>query len=189
MPMEYLKRLLPFTLTFIIGAGLGGFVGLFKSDKVEKNSRSYLTTRDFGRGCSSRKRAWVGRYEMPGADGPQAQGRVNVVATQSFPSDSRMFVQESSPQPVRIFRTPAPLYTRSARRNGTQGVVRLSVIFGADGQTKIEQVVSALPDGLTEQATEAVRRIEFTPATLGGEPVSTHGVVDCVFELLAEKRL
>src|SRR5919107_73798 len=29
--MQYLKRILPFTLTFIIGAGLGGFAGLFKS--------------------------------------------------------------------------------------------------------------------------------------------------------------
>ncbi len=29
--MQYLKRILPFTLTFIIGVGLGGFAGLFKT--------------------------------------------------------------------------------------------------------------------------------------------------------------
>jgi hypothetical protein len=185
MRTEYLKRVLPFTLTFIIGAGLGGFTSLFKTKNT--HSYSYMTTRDVGRGCSSRSRRWSGRYSMQGADG--AQARMSVVATQSFPADNRMFEQGRKWEPVRLLRTPEPLYTYSARRNGTQGVVRFSVIFGADGKAKVEHVVSTLPDGLTEEATDAVRRIEFSPATLGGEPVSTHGVVDCAFELLAGKRL
>lgn len=36
MTMQYLKRILPFTLTFVIGVGLGGFAGLFKSRTTQR---------------------------------------------------------------------------------------------------------------------------------------------------------
>lgn len=180
--MQYLKRILPFTLTFIIGVGLGGFAGLFQSRTVERTGYTYLGD-DFGhRGRECKNRFNVRNYARAYKPGErERRGRTNVVATQSFPADAAMFERGSKWQPVTILRSPDPSYTRDARSNGTQGVVRLSVIFGADGKTKIEEVISPLSDGLTEAATEAVRSIEFTPATLSGKPVSTHGVVDCIF--------
>jgi TonB family protein len=183
--MQYLKRILPFTLTFIIGASLGGFAGLFKTRTAGVGRTAYLAG-DFGHrgyGCKAkRERHWRG-------DSARAfDARTNIIATQSFPSDAAMFERGSEWQPVNVLSSPAPSYTRRARRNGTQGVVRLSVVFGADGKAKVEEVVSGLPDGLTEEATEAVRSIEFTPATLSGKAVSTHGVVDCIFGLESGKR-
>ena len=184
MPSYFLKKVLPFTLTFVVGAALGGFAGLFKSRNVEE-ARWSSVTHDAGHGCKG-KRERYRRRDSTRAFGSQT--RTNIVATQMYPRDSAMYERESEWQPVSILRAPDPAYTRRARRNGTQGVVRLSVIFGADGKTKIEEVVSTAPDGLTEEASEAARAIEFTPATLRGEPVSTHGVVDCIFELEPGKR-
>jgi hypothetical protein len=194
MPTEYLKRVLPFTLTFLVGAGLGGFIGLFKSAKVEEPSRAYVMTRDVGRGCASRRGvsrwAWsAGQHSREDLSrSGDTRSRMSVVATQSYPADSAMFKRGSEWQPVNILWSPDPAYTSLARRNETQGVVRLQVVFGDDGKTKIEEVVSTLPDGLTQEASEAVRAIEFTPATLSGKPVSTHGVIDCIFELESVKR-
>jgi len=178
---QYLKRILPFTLTFIVGASLGGFSGIFKSRTAE-TERTTRTVFESRHGCA---------YKSHGYDrSPRARAlsRTNIIATQSFPSDAAMYERGSEWRPVTILRSPAPTYPRRARHNGTQGVVRFSVIFGADGRTKIEEIVSTLPDGLTEEATEAVRAIEFTPATLSDEPVSTHGIVDSIFELADEKR-
>lgn len=181
----FLKRVLPFTLTFIVGAALGGFAGLFKSRNVEEVRWSSVT-HDLGHGCKGkRERYW--RKHSTRAFGSRA--RTNIVATQSYPRDNAMYERGSDWQPVNILSSPDPDYTRRARRNGTHGVVRFNVIFGADGKTEIEEVVSTAPDGLTEEAMEAVRAIEFTPATLRGERVSTHGVVDCIFELEPGKRL
>lgn len=183
MTMQYIKRILPFTLTFVIGAGLGGFAGLFKSRGVEVERTTQLTLGS-GRSCDYKSR----RRGHHGAARAEASARTNVVATQSFPADSAMFERGSEWRPVTVVSSPDPTYPRAARRYRTEGVVRLSVLFGADGKTKVEDVVSALPDGLTEAAEEAARAIEFTPATLGGKPVSTHGVVDCIFELDSGKR-
>ena len=179
MMMQYLKRILPFALTFAVGVGLGGFTGLFKSRAV----RTEMTTTELvlgsGGGCDYKRRHHGSHRSRRSG----ARARTNVIATQVYGADSLMYEQRDRWQPVNVIYSPDPAYTHRARRNGTKGVVRLSVIFGADGKTKIEEVVSTLPDGLTEEATEAVRAIEFTPATLSGQPVSTHGVVDCIFEL------
>ncbi|MCA1633637.1 MAG: energy transducer TonB [Acidobacteria bacterium] len=195
MPTEYLKRVLPFALTFIVGAGLGGFAGLFKSRTVEVESLNRHVTSDPGRrACASRRGAskldWsAGQHSREDlALSGDTHSRVNIIATESFPADTTMYERRSGWQPVSILWKPDLPYTRRARHNERQGVVRLSVVFGADGKTKLEEVVSTLPDGLTEEAAAAVRAIEFSPATLDGVPVSTHGIVDCIFELVAKKR-
>ena len=67
---------------------------------------------------------------------------------------------------------PNPGYTREARRNGTAGRVVLRVEFKADGEVGDIEPVKGLPDGLTEEAIEAARRIEFEPELRDGQPVS-----------------
>jgi TonB family protein len=183
--MQYLKRILPFTLTFVVGAGLGGFAGLFKSRTVETGRTTYLSGDFARRGCKGKRERYAHAYPAYDREG---EARTNVVATQSFPADSAMFESGSDWRPVVVLSSPDPVYPREARRYRAGGVVRLSVLFGADGKAKVEEVVNALPDGLTEAAKEAARAIVFTPATLGGKPVSTHGVVDCVFEFESGKR-
>jgi TonB family protein len=46
--MQYLKRILPFTLTFVIGASLGGFAGLFKTRTTYTTRRGEFVLRGSG---------------------------------------------------------------------------------------------------------------------------------------------
>jgi TonB family protein len=71
-----------------------------------------------------------------------------------------------------IIEYPKPTYTEEARANNTQGEVELKVLFKSDGQVDSIEVIRGLPDGLTERAIEAARKIKFTPATKNGVPVS-----------------
>lgn len=82
-----------------------------------------------------------------------------------------------------IHAKPDPGYTEQARRNGTGGRVTLRLIFGADGQIKDPVAIRLLPDGLTEKALEAARRIRFQPATVDGRPVSQFLTVEYGFDI------
>lgn len=82
-----------------------------------------------------------------------------------------------------IHAKPEPAYTDRARDNGTSGTVRLRVVLAADGSVKDILVLRRLPDGLTERAVEAARRIKFTPATIDGRPVSQYVVLEYMFRV------
>lgn len=73
---------------------------------------------------------------------------------------------------MRVLAKPEPTYTDAARKASVTGTVVLRCVFGSDGQVKSVMVVRALPYGLTSQSAKAARKIEFTPATKDGRPVS-----------------
>lgn len=73
---------------------------------------------------------------------------------------------------ARIIKKPEPPYTESARSAQVVGTVVLRAVFAADGTVKHILVLEGLPFGLTQAAVAAARRIQFTPATLDGRPVS-----------------
>ncbi|MBO0799104.1 MAG: energy transducer TonB [Blastocatellia bacterium] len=74
-------------------------------------------------------------------------------------------------------------YTEEARRNRIQGTVVLSVVFGADGLIHDIRTIQGLPDGLTETAIEAAKRIRFQPAVRSGKPVSVRTNLEFNFAL------
>jgi TonB family protein len=74
-------------------------------------------------------------------------------------------------------------YTEEARQNKIQGTVMLSVVFTGDGRIENIRVVRGLPDGLTEKAIEAAKRIRFQPAVKNGAPVSVRGTLEFTFNL------
>ena len=77
-----------------------------------------------------------------------------------------------------ILSKPAPDYPRRARRNNVAGRVVLRIILAADGRVGDEiEVVSGLPEGVTEAAIAAARKIKFTPAEKDGQPVSQYVTV------------
>jgi TonB family C-terminal domain len=82
---------------------------------------------------------------------------------------------------LRIISKPSAEYTDLARQNNTQGVVRLRVNFQANGEIGDVTVLNGLPDGLTESAVEAVKRMEFKPAEKNGEPVTVTKIVEYKF--------
>lgn len=86
-------------------------------------------------------------------------------------------------QKARITSKPGPSYTESARKNQVEGVVRLQVVLVASGAVGSIRPVTNLPDGLTEQAIAAARRIQFAPAQKDGRPVSTYVTIEYNFRL------
>ena len=77
-----------------------------------------------------------------------------------------------STRPVLLHKEKAR-YTEEARQNKIQGAVVLSFIVTADGSVRDIKVVRGLPDGLTESAIDAARKMKWKPATKNGEPVAT----------------
>jgi tetratricopeptide (TPR) repeat protein len=82
-----------------------------------------------------------------------------------------------------IISKPRAEYTESARRNQTQGTIRLAVEFSADGKIKEIFAFQTLPDGLTEACIEAARRIRFEPGKKDGKPFSTIAIVTYDFRI------
>ena len=77
-------------------------------------------------------------------------------------------------QALKIISKPRPGYTDAARQNNVQGTVILRVTFLASGQVGSISAVKGLPNGLTEQAIAAARRINFEPKKVDGvgQPVT-----------------
>jgi TonB family protein len=69
---------------------------------------------------------------------------------------------------------PEPQFTEEARKNNVTGEVALRMILSASGQVTNIVPIKRLPDGLTEKAIEAARRIQFTPAEKDGHKVSQY---------------
>ena len=84
----------------------------------------------------------------------------------------RIYMSKEVDQKARITSKPLPSYTREARRHSTRGTVVLRLILAADQTIKHIEVINGLPDGLSERAIDAARRIKFTPAVKDGKPVS-----------------
>ncbi len=97
-------------------------------------------------------------------------------------SSYRRTSRYDTPRPVILFK-PEPGYTDSARRNGVNGVVRLSVVFGADSKVSDVEVLQTLSYGLTEQAIRAAEGIHFNPAVINGEPVSVRKEIEYYFKI------
>ena len=88
----------------------------------------------------------------------------------------------ASLRPTILYREKAK-YTEEARQNKVQGTVVLQVVFHINGSITDVKVVRGLPDGLTEKAIEAARKIRFNPAVKNGTPVSVRGQLEFSFNL------
>ncbi|HEX9959890.1 MAG TPA: TonB family protein [Pyrinomonadaceae bacterium] len=86
-------------------------------------------------------------------------------------------------KPMKILAKPRASYTDSARSAGIQGVVKIAVLFSAEGRTKYVMVVKPLSNGLTEEAIKAARQITFEPQLKDGKPVSVVKTVEYTFTL------
>jgi TonB family protein len=95
----------------------------------------------------------------------------------------------STLSPIKVDTKPRPLnrlrpnYTDQARHNKISGTVRLNVEIGTDGAAKRIHVANALPDGLTEEAIQIIKVLQFKPAMVDGKPVDYWIVLDIEFNL------
>ncbi|MBX3292960.1 MAG: TonB family protein [Acidobacteria bacterium] len=90
---------------------------------------------------------------------------------------------EPGDEPLRIIERPRPSYTDSARSAGVQGTVILAVVFGASGRVEHILILKRLPNGLSEQARIAAKKIQFEPAKKNGIPVSVVRLVEYTFSI------
>ena len=86
-------------------------------------------------------------------------------------------------QGLKILSKPRPGYTDAARTNNIQGTVILRVTFLASGQIGSISAVKGLPNGLTEQAIAAARRISFEPAKRDGQGQSVTKQIEYSFSI------
>lgn len=84
---------------------------------------------------------------------------------------------------VQVLSKPEPTYTEEARQNQVVGTVVLRAVFAADGTVKHILILRALPNGLTQRAIAAARKIKFVPATLNGRSVPTFIQLEYNFNL------
>ena len=85
--------------------------------------------------------------------------------------------------PLIIAFKPRPGYTEAARRSNTKGNIVLELTFRENGSIGAIDVIKALPNGLTEQAIAAARRIPFVPKVVNGEPVSVVRKIEYTFSI------
>ncbi|MBO0800476.1 MAG: TonB family protein [Blastocatellia bacterium] len=74
-------------------------------------------------------------------------------------------------------------YSEEALKNGLEGTVILEAVFADDGTMKDIRTYSGLPDGLTESAIEAAKKVKFEPALKDGKPISVRGKLELEFKL------
>jgi hypothetical protein len=148
-----LKSALPFTLTFILGAALGGFffnpfgVRTRMSRAVRTELRSYSYGE--GRGCKHR------RFRQ-----------------RELVAESKPLIIHDTP-PVRWPRVGEEYYKNS---------VWVRVTFGADGKVQeVKHLQPLLPKAMLDLAERAARLIYFEPETINGVPVTVTKDVEVPF--------
>ncbi|HLL16265.1 MAG TPA: energy transducer TonB [Pyrinomonadaceae bacterium] len=163
--MSVLKRVLPFILTLLVGVIVGG--GLKRADRAAMPGGEVTS-------CKMRQRQVMLAPPPPAPPAPPS-------LPPSFDRD--VFTPADVTRKVFISHKPHPLYTAEARRNNVTGTVRLRVVLAADGTVRDITPLTTLPDGLTEQAMAAARKIEFTPASKDGRAVSQYVTVEYNFNI------
>ncbi|HEX8069714.1 MAG TPA: energy transducer TonB [Pyrinomonadaceae bacterium] len=87
---------------------------------------------------------------------------------------SKTFTTKEVTKKAVITAKPEPQFTEEARKNNVTGEVVLRMVLGSNGTVSNIVPVKRLPDGLTEKAIEAARRIQFIPAEKDGRRVSQY---------------
>ena len=129
-----------------------------------------------------------GAGPVPGGAPPAAPPHV-VAAVPSAPlppEPPRVAPLEALPPdaeaPVLVTRID-PRYPDFARRANLSGDVVLRLLIETDGKVSRVEVISGAPGGMTEAASDAVRRWTYRPARSGGQPVAVWRVVRVHFSI------
>lgn len=105
------------------------------------------------------------------------------VAVQGPPAEKPSDQKQPVTDPLMIIAKPQARYTDPARNAKIQGSVRVKVTLLASGGTGTVTPVNELPNGLTEQAIAAARRIVFLPKRVNGVPISVTVTIDYTFSI------
>jgi TonB family protein len=156
------------------GAGTGNGAG------GAKGIKGTIASAGFGNGIA-----------QAGQGDGRSTGRGATVQTAGF--STQQFTQggskpqqaESGPAttPVEIISKPNPVYTEEARRLRLEGEVLLEVLFGANGQLRVNRVVRGMGHGLDDAAVSAANKMRFKPAQHYNQPIDSTAIVHVVLQL------
>jgi len=104
--------------------------------------------------------------------GPEANRSVVTSRISNDDEGNPVFSGKEVTRKAMVFLKPEPSYTEIARSNKVTGSVALEVVLTASGRVTNIRSISELPDGLTEMAIAAARKIKFLPAKKDGRTVS-----------------
>ena len=96
---------------------------------------------------------------------------------------SKTFTVKDVTKRAVITSKPEPQFTEEARKNNVTGEVVLRMVLTSSGSVSSIVPVKRLPDGLTEKAIEAAKRIQFIPAEKDGHKVSQYVTVAYNFNI------
>lgn len=97
--------------------------------------------------------------------------------------DGKSVTSKVATEKAVILNSPAPSYTRQARRNKTTGIVKVKAILLSTGEIEIIGIVEGLSDNLNKEAIKATKKIKFKPAMKNGVAVSQYVVFIYTFSL------
>src|ERR1700722_18213905 len=150
------------------GNGTGGANG----------ARGTVASTGFGNGVAN---------PPPGGNGRGAQRSVQSggfgAAVVEAEKPKQQGTQAAAVQPIEITDKPKPDYTAEARSLKIEGQVVVSVIFKANGEIVVQNVVQGLGHGLDEMAVKAAKQIKYKPAISNGQPVDFPARVRIEFQL------
>jgi TonB family protein len=115
----------------------------------------------------------------------EAQGApVNISQTAD-----RVYTGADVDQKAVILSKPQPPYTSEARKKGVAGTVRLRMVLRPHGEVTDIKALTSLPYGLTENAIEAARLINFQPAVKDGRAVPQYVTFEYNFGIIGQSLL
>lgn len=169
------KKVVPFTLALVIGLSASNITRkIYFDDKQRENIKPVIEQSHFGAGEGNG--IGTGEYKrQTAAEAPAIDGAADKTSTGAFSPEKTGKIE--------LLAKPAATYTDTARQNNTEGTVSLRVEFLANGQIGDVLPVNSLPDGLTETAIAAAKRIRFKPAVKNGQPVTVTKQIQYKFSI------
>jgi TonB family protein len=82
-----------------------------------------------------------------------------------------------------LVKKPLPVYPAVAKAAREQGVVVLGALIGTDGRIRDLEVLASPSKLLTDSALDSVRRWEYRPYQLNGQPVEVETVVNVTYSM------
>ena len=136
-----------------------------------------------------------GRTALDWAEADHRTYLSQIIRIASRPSVARVTVAEkpidvgsASLVPPRVLKETPPLYTKNAFDRGVEGRVVLKVIIRKDGSIGPVRVDQSLDDELDQAAAEAIRKWQFDPATVKGEPINVLTNIEVDFIIQKHKK-
>lgn len=119
----------------------------------------------------------------------KAQERSVTVRSQeaSITYESRMEIFDAT-EPAKILALPKFQYPESARKNGVEGKMKVSLTLAKNGTVQDVSAEPNLPHGVAEAITGELKQLRFQPAQKNGAPVDTKMFFEFVISTVYSER-